>query len=116
VVQTVEPWKPPETCGDITGAEINAILSAIERGLDNGQRYSNAPKAAPNRQAWKVVQQHLPNKSEGQCREIIHAWLRSKLIYPEDYDDPVERKKRKGLRVDDSKRPGTIESRQLIYE
>jgi hypothetical protein len=51
------------------------------------------------------VQKHYPDKTEAQCREIVHAWLSTKLLYPDDYDDPVDYKKRKGLRVDNSKRP-----------
>jgi hypothetical protein len=52
-----------------------------------------------------VVQKHYPQKPEGQCREIIHAWLDTGLLYAKDYDDPVQRKPRKGLYVDDAKRP-----------
>jgi hypothetical protein len=54
---------------------------------------------------WPVVQKHYPQKAEGACREIIHAWLGIGLLYPKDYDDPVQRKKRKGLYVADEKRP-----------
>jgi len=36
---------------------------------------------------------------------IIKTWIKSGLLYLDDYDDPVERKLRKGLRVDHSKRP-----------
>ena len=74
--------------------------------MDNGQRYTNAPRA-PKRAVWPVVQTHYPDKPEGACREIIHAWLATGLLYPDDYDDPVDRKERKGLFVADAKRPGT---------
>jgi hypothetical protein len=109
-VQTVEPWEPPNAWSGTSSVVLNAILTEIDQGLtDNngqptGRRYSNAP-AAKDRQVWPVVQKHYPNKSEGECRTIIHAWLNTGLLYPEDYDDPVDRKKRKGLKVDDAKRP-----------
>jgi AAA domain-containing protein/bifunctional DNA primase/polymerase-like protein len=109
-VQTVEPWEPPNAWSGTSSVVLNAILTDIDQGLtDNngqptGRRYTNAP-AAKDRQVWPVVQKHYPQKSEGECRTIIHAWLGTGLLYPEDYDDPVDRKPRKGLKVDDAKRP-----------
>jgi hypothetical protein len=109
-VQTVEPWSPPDAWTGTTSIGLNAILNDIERGMTDedgnptGRRYSNAPRAS-DRAVWPVVQKHYPEKTEGQCRTIIHKWLETKLLYPEDYDDPVDRKPRKGLRVDNAKRP-----------
>jgi hypothetical protein len=108
-IQVVEPWAPPDAWRDTTSIGLNAILTDINLGMTSedgkptGQRYSNAPKT--DRAVWPVVQKHYPDKSEAECRTIIHAWLATGLLYPEDYDDPVERKKRKGLKVDNSKRP-----------
>jgi RecA-family ATPase len=103
-IQVVEPWTPPDTWSDILPVTLNAVLDDIDRGLDNGQRYSNAP-AATDRAVWPVVAKHCPTKTEGQCREIIHAWLRTGLLYSAEDDDPIQRRRRKGLRVDCSKRP-----------
>jgi len=109
-VQVVEPWSPPSTWGGTTSMGLNAILDEIDGGMTDedgkptGRRYSNAP-AATDRAVWPVVQKHYPEKAEGQCREIIHAWLGTGLLYPEDYDDPVQYRKQKGLKVDNSKRP-----------
>jgi len=109
-IQVVEPWRPPDAWSDTTTDGLNAILNDIEQGLidkngkPTGQRYSNAP-AATDRQVWPVVQNHYPDKSEAECRTIIHKWLETKLLYPDDYRDPVDRRKRKGLFVDAAKRP-----------
>jgi AAA domain-containing protein len=109
-IQVVEPWEPPSTWAGTTSTGLNAILNDIDEGMTDedgkptGRRYSNAP-AAKDRQVWPVVQKHYPEKTEAQCRTIIHAWLDTKLLYPEDYDDRVDRKMRKGLKVDSSKRP-----------
>jgi hypothetical protein len=105
-VQTVEPWKPPETWEDTSNEEANFILDLIARGNAKGQRYSNAPKASNERAAWRVVQQVWPKKADGQCREIIRQWLENELLYVDDYHDPVRREDLKGLFVDDAKRPG----------
>jgi hypothetical protein len=106
-IQVVVPWQAAQPFADIPTATLNAILDDIERGLPNGQRYSNAPSAGSDRAVVPVAQKHLPNKTEGQCRVIIHKWLDSGLLYKEDYDDPIQRKPRSGLRVNDAKRPGS---------
>jgi hypothetical protein len=102
-VQTVEPWTPPKTW-DVSSDQLNAALTDLDSGMSNGQRYSDASAAAA-RAAWPVVKQYCPNRTEAQCRAIIKTWIKTGLLYHANYDDPVERKPRKGLRVDNSKRP-----------
>jgi len=54
------------------------------------------------------VQAHaVTNKTEPQAREIIRTWVDNGLLVAEEYDDPVERKRLLGLKVDPTKRPGT---------
>jgi hypothetical protein len=99
-----EPWKPPATWSGTTSQGLNAILNVIAKGMPDGRRYSNAPKAGKHA-AWAVVQKHLPDKSEHTCREIIRTWLKTGLLYTEKYDDPEDRRERTGLFVDNDKRP-----------
>jgi hypothetical protein len=103
-VQTVEPWEPPKLWEGLSSATLNAVLTDIDAGMSDGQRYSSAPRAG-KRAAWRVVQKRCPNRSEAQCREIIRSWAKNGVLYNEDYDDPVGRKPRKGLRLDATKRP-----------
>jgi DNA polymerase I-like protein with 3'-5' exonuclease and polymerase domains len=103
-VQAIEPWTPPETFADVDAATTNAILDDIARGTQDGRRYSNHGNVK-DRQAWQVVQIHCPTKQKTQCREMIKQWLQSKLLFVDEYDDPVESKSQKGLFVNDSKRP-----------
>lgn len=103
-VQTVIPWHPPKTWGGITSAQLNAALDEIEAGMANGQRYSDAGPAK-TRAAWPVVQRHCPDRTESQCRQIVNTWVLNGVLFNEDYDDPVDRKSRKGLRVAQGKRP-----------
>jgi hypothetical protein len=103
-VQTVEPWEPPKLWEGLSSATLNAVLTDIDAGMPDGQRYSSAPKAG-KRAAWAVVKKHCPDRTEGQCREIVKSWVKNGVLYNEDYDDPVERKPRKGLRLDATKRP-----------
>jgi hypothetical protein len=53
------------------------------------------------------VRQVCSDKPEGQCREIIRTWVRNGVLYPKDYDDPVQRKTLSGLFVDGSS-PGEV--------
>jgi hypothetical protein len=103
-VQTVVPWDPPKLWDGLASATLNAALTDIDNGMSNGQRYSAAGPAR-DRAAWRVVQKHCPDRTEAQCREIINTWVKNGVLYDADYEDPVDRKSRKGLRLDPTKRP-----------
>ena len=66
-VQTVEPWSPPELWADMSNHLLNEILTAIDKGMENGQRYSNHHKAG-DRAAWQVVVEHASSKTKEQAR------------------------------------------------
>jgi len=101
-IQVAEPWKPPDL--ELPIDVQNKILDHIERGMPNGQRYSNAPKAT-DRQAWKLVQ-HLTKKAERFCRKLIFDWIKEDVLTVGTYHDPVVRKSGVScLYVDNSKRP-----------
>jgi hypothetical protein len=104
-VQTVEPWKPPKLWEGLASAILNAALTEIDNGMPNGQRYTDAGGGKGDRAAWKVVQKHCPNRSEGQCRDIIKTWVKNGVLYEDKYDDPVDRRERSGYRLNASKRP-----------
>jgi AAA domain len=103
-VQSVEPWEPPKLWDGLASATLNSALTDIDNGMPSGQRYSAASKA-DDRAAWKVVHRHCPDRTEAQCREIIRTWIKNGVLFDDDYDDPVDRKTRKGLRLDQTKRP-----------
>jgi hypothetical protein len=105
-VQVAEPWSPSKPFDDIDVALANLILNDIEKGPNADQRYSNAPAADEDKQAWRVVSNHCENKPEAQCRRIIHAWLQSGLLCAKKYHDPIQRRKLFGLYVNQDKRPG----------
>ena len=106
-VQTVEPWKPPKTWEGLTDDLLNRMLTDIDAGMPDGNRYSDA-NAADDRAAWKVVCKHAPTKSEAQAREVIKTWIENNLLYRDSYENPKSRKKERGLYLDATKRPGTI--------
>lgn len=104
-VQTVEVWTPPETWADLPSDLLNRILTAIDIGLPDGNRFSAETNADENRAAWKVVCDHAPNKNEYQAKEIVSVWLKTGLLKRAKYENPATRKEVFGLYVDATKRP-----------
>ena len=103
-VQAVEPWTPPDTWAGLSHHTLNQVLTAIDAGLPDGNRYSDA-RNVTDRAAWKVVLQHAPNKTETQAREIIKTWVKNGVLVAEDYENPVTRHQVRGLQLDTTKRP-----------
>jgi hypothetical protein len=103
-VQTVVPWKPPEIFAGLNSVGLNQILDAIEAGLPDGSRFTDAPNAT-ERAAWRVIEKHCPGKPEAICREIIKSWTKTGLLIRRDYDNKATRKLAMGLWVDNEKRP-----------
>jgi DNA polymerase bacteriophage-type len=91
-------WLYPETWEDLSPELTTLILDEIDRGMPNGQRYSN-DNAATKRAAWPVVRKHCLGKTQNQCRQIISAWTKKGLLYEDEYDDLVHRKRAGGLFV-----------------
>jgi hypothetical protein len=104
-VQTVEPWNPPDTWANVSAVTLNAVLTEIDAGMPNGQRYTDKGGGSGPRAVWKVVQKHCTDLTESQCREIVRTWIQNDVLYHEEYDDPVDRRKRSGLQLDTTKRP-----------
>jgi hypothetical protein len=103
-VQTVEPWTPPDAWRDLNADLLNRVLTVIHAGLPDGNRYTDAAKAG-KREAWRVIVEHAPEKSEAQAREIIRTWLRNGVLQRHSYVNPTTFKTVIGLRVNPERRP-----------
>ena len=77
---------------------LNRILSVIDEGLPDGNRYSDGPNTG-ERAAWRVIVAHATGKTEPQAREIIRTWVKNGVLVVEPYDNPKTRKQVNGLRV-----------------
>jgi hypothetical protein len=104
---TVKPWLPPALTAGLTVDLVNAILDDIDKGLPNGQRYSDGPNAG-DRDVVGAVQATCSDKSPQQCRKIIAEWIKQRILVRREYHDPVRRHKAKGLYVE--RRPATVAS------
>jgi hypothetical protein len=85
---------------------LNRILDEIDKGLPDGNRYSNKPKAV-ERAAWRVVVKHLAAKGEDAAKKMIKTWITNGVLEERPYENPETRKEVLGLYVVASKRPGT---------
>lgn len=108
-IQVAEPWKPKDPWD---GLPIDAILNYIDAGCRdefdqlNGERFSNAPKAA-DRAVWPVIQRFVPDRTEPQCRFVINTWFKNGVLKVVTYYSQGRRQNVTGLAVDPVKRPGT---------
>lgn len=102
-VQAIERWTPPDLWEGLPSIILNRILDDISNGL-NGELYSDNSRAG-ERSAWLVIQRHVPEKTEEQCREIIRTWKRNGLLKVVQYESEKQRKTREGFAVNDGKRP-----------
>jgi hypothetical protein len=103
-VQAIEPWTPPDIFAALSNLTINAILTDIDAGLRDGNRYTDAAKAV-ERAAWRVIVKHSPATSEAAARQIIRTWVVSGLLIRRSYENPATRKDVNGFWVDPVKRP-----------
>jgi hypothetical protein len=103
-VQVAERWHPPDAWAGASHASLNAVLDVIEAGLPNGDKYSHDPRSG-NRCAWKAVIELLPEKSEGQAKEIVATWIKSGTLQVVDCTNQATRHTVKGLQVNPLKRP-----------
>lgn len=104
-VQAIEPWTPPQVWNQVTAEVANRILDRFSSGLPDGRRYAAAGQAAHEQQPWTAVLAELPTLTEGQARQVVKRWLADGVLKPALYHDPVARKERKALYVNDAKRP-----------
>jgi hypothetical protein len=91
-IQVARTWTPPDAWNAVTDDIMNRILSDIDKGMEDGNRYSEAANAG-GRAAWKIIQRHIPAHTEQQARDIIKAWVDDGTLRRDTYDNPVTRKK-----------------------
>ncbi len=101
-IQVAKVWTPPEAWNGVTDEIIERILSDIDKGMEDGNRYNDGPNIK-DRAAWKVVRHHVPTHSEEQARDIIKAWISDGTLTRASYTNPKTRKDVEGLVVNKSK-------------
>ena len=90
-VQTCEVYTPPALFDGMTGEQATVILKQIERGLENGNRYSAAHNAKGEQAAWGVIQALHPSRCEKQCKAMIAEWVKAGRFGIGEYKDDNRR-------------------------
>lgn len=103
-VVVIEPWRSPGLWDRFTFEQLNAVLDQIASGMPNGVRYSHT-KQSGERWAGTILLDQLDVTAD-QAGEMLRQWMANGVVTKTTYRDPVQRKDRVGLFVDDSKRPG----------
>lgn len=98
------PWQPPSPFRDLTTADVNAALDRIAAGPAPGILYAPTQRGNATHWAGNVLMEDYA-MPEGQARAVIGAWLKSGLLVVQSAYDAAQRKERKGVTVDNSRRP-----------
>jgi hypothetical protein len=104
-VAAIAAWQPPDVWQTTGDPEINAALDRIDAGMKGGSRYTDSRRGDATRWAGHILIEmfHVTDK---QAANMLAAWLKSGVLFKEDYLDKSQRKERTGLNVNPLKRPG----------
>ena len=104
-VQAIEAWRPPSPFADISAADANAALDAIAAGPEPGLHFTAHKRGDGRADRWagRVLERY--GLAEAVAGRVLAVWLKSGLLEEFEYRDPVQRRARRGLRVNDAKRP-----------
>jgi hypothetical protein len=100
-VGVVASWEPPDVWNGM--ADANGILDRIAAGPEPGELYTDSRRHPATRWAGNVVIQEL-DCSPDQAANVINTWLHNGVLELTSYETG-NRKERRGLRVNDARRP-----------
>jgi 5S rRNA maturation endonuclease (ribonuclease M5) len=106
-VGVLAPWSPPDPFDELGAVAGQEVLSYIQLGLDDGQRFILANKRGTTRWAGELLLEK--GVSEAATKYILRTWIQSGLLYEETYRNPERRKDEVGLFVDMTKIPTSYE-------
>jgi len=105
-VVVIEPWEPPSVWDSMPEPDCNLALDRIAAGLPGGALYTSSRRGGSDRWAGTLLVEMF-DITEGQASSVIKTWITNGVLVQETYRDVAQRKDRIGLRVNDTKRPGT---------
>lgn len=102
-VGVLVPWTPPGIFEGIGFHEIDQVLSQIERGPEDGERYSFAAQSKDAYVGVPIADGFGINSERAD--RIIHTWKKSGLLFEKEVKSPKLRKVRSRVFVDFTKQP-----------
>jgi hypothetical protein len=100
-VGVIETWEPPNVWDGMVDA--NGVLDRIAAGMPDGEPYTDSRRHPATRWAGNLVMREL-DCSPDQAANVINTWLRNGVLEVTSYETG-NRKERRGLRVNDARRP-----------
>jgi hypothetical protein len=104
-VAAIGAWEPANVWQQASVPDLNTALDRIDSGLHNGSRYTDSRRGDTTRWAGNILIE-LFQVTDKQAANMLAAWLKSGVLFREDYYDKPQRKERSGLQVNPLKRPG----------
>lgn len=101
-VAAIVPWEPP--CITQTNADLNRALDVIRDGPELDVLYTATRRGNSSRWAGQVLCDLL-DMPDKQAASLVTAWLKSGLLWEDEYEHPKWRRIIKGVRVNEAKRP-----------
>lgn len=105
-VAALTPWEPPKVWQEISIAQCNEVLDEIAKGVGNGIRYAPDRRGRDNDRWAGNALVRMFDFTEQQADRIISTWIENRVLIRDTYRDPVQRKERSCVRVNESNRPG----------
>jgi hypothetical protein len=104
-VGAIAAWKPPSPFADLDAARANAALDAIAAGPGEGLLYTATRGGFGNNERWAGRVLEGFGLTPGAAARVLAQWLRNGVLTEVEYRDPAQRRTRRGVRVNDAKRP-----------
>jgi len=95
-VQAIEPWQPPALMAGLDGEAVDRVLAEIRKGMDNGERYTNAP-SGKSRCVSKAFERAGVPKPSADARLIVGDWIKKGMVRVVTYKSPGTRRSYQGL-------------------
>lgn len=108
IVGALIPWTPPDAFEGLSAHQISIILDRVHRGLENGERYAASTKGGTKASGRWVgcLLNDVLGMGEAQAKKVISTWIRNGVLVEDDYQCPIQRKKKVGLFAPENARPG----------
>tara|TARA_B110000503_G_scaffold112265_1_gene168225 strand:+ start:116 stop:604 length:489 start_codon:yes stop_codon:yes gene_type:complete len=105
-VGVVSPWTPPDAFDHISIDKARSLLIMISEGQNADVKYS---KNKGKRWAGSLLISEVLEMDESKAKTVIKTWLKSGVLYEDDYQNGKTRKDEKGLHVNYELLPKVID-------
>lgn len=104
-VAAIVAWKPPDDELKVAPtAELNTALDAIRDGPGGGVLYRASKRGGATLWCGNVLMQMF-RTSENVAAGMVKSWLKSGLLFEDEYYHPEWRRPVRGVRINEGKRP-----------